>query len=110
MRSILFSLTLVFFTGCLTEAATPDSTDDLDDVTAVAVDPDATPTRTDGDQPSRPDPREAADRELKLKLVQQGADWQIAHDHPVRPDYTPEEPDCIRVAGKPLDPRCKHAH
>jgi hypothetical protein len=104
MRSILFSLTLVFFTGCLTEATTADPADDLDEVTAIAVDPDLAPAVG---TPVR-DERSEAERQMELELVQQDAPWGMAHDRPARPDYTPEELDCRHVVGEPLDPRCKH--
>jgi len=106
MRSILFSLTLVFFTGCLTEATTANPTDDLDEVTAVAVDPGLAPA--EDDQPSD-DERAEADRQMRLDLVQQDVAWGMAHDHPRTPPDSLDEPDC-RYTGAPLDPRCKHPH
>jgi hypothetical protein len=45
---------------------------------------------------------------MRLELVRQGAPWGMSHQHPVRPDSTPEEPDCGYAAGKPVDPRCTH--
>jgi hypothetical protein len=108
MRSILFSLTLVFFTGCLTEAATP--TDDLDDVGAVAVDPGdpGDPELAPSDEIApEGDELSAADRAMRGELVQDEATWQYHHNNQ-QPDHTLPMPDCERIEGKPLDPRCRH--
>lgn len=102
MRSILFSLTLVFFTGCLTEATPTDQVDNPDEVAAVTGDDvlDSTVEIS-----ASFDPAEAA---AKAHALEESATMQVEHRRNTvhGPVGSSNEPDCRLNRDELLDLRC----
>lgn len=108
MRSILFSLTLVFFTGCLTEA-TP--TDQVDNPEAIAGNDNLDST---DDLSASFDPAEALTIHHHVDQPPIAEPWSPPLEHvtataiqsaPRREELPPR--DCEIVVGQTLDPRCR---